>query len=489
MLRKIRYIIVFTVSLLVLIINGHSQELKLKRTDVDATRSSFVTATYIFGIDVVVDSLKRSNGVTFELHYTKADSVILSGTQIIGFGPNATSIVIPIIDTLAQSGVIFVGVLSGDTIGVHGYDNPSVIHLEFAVSPSCRNVSDLIFRFENAQAVVNTDSGGKIVNIKSSPVTYKVHGFIDVWPGDADGNGITDIKDVSKIGLYLGFGSFLKPVRSFKRHSASTNWFGQSVLGWDSLDVTFADCDGNGDITVTDMLIIALNFNKTHNIAQKESSAAQSLEEYHVIAPPGSISVPIYVNPSEEFIGATATIDLTSLPDDAKFIGFTKSDIFEGKSFIFGKISEVEKTAQLVVGAAGQGLTSKDCSILAYAVIEPGKHSSTFQPILREAMGMTSSGFLFPMEQALSVNEENGTHESQIIIRQNMVYLKISDMFHNSAEISIFDISGNLITKFNSMNSISEINLLSAEQLCSGTYFVQISDKSISELVKFVINR
>ncbi len=475
----------FLMSLMLGINHANSQEFKITRTDVEKSRSGFVTATYLFGIDISVDSLKRSNGVTFELHYTKADSILLSDARLIGFGPKATSIVIPFIDTIAQTGVIYVGVLSGDTVGVAGYDDPKVIHFEFVVSQSCRNQSELTFTFANAQAIVNTDSGGKIVDIKSAPLTYQVHGFIDVWPGDADGNGVVEIKDVTKIGLYLGFGSFLKQMRSFKRQSSSTNWVSQSVLGWDSLDVTWADCDGNGDITVTDMLIIALNFNKTHGQAKKDNSSQLSDLEYKVSKSSTSVSIPVFVNSNNNFIGATAKLDLSNFPKDSKFLGFEKGNIFNGQAFSYCNLIDGSNYAEIVVGSKSQQKQPKGTTLLGYAVIELGKERQINSVRLCEATGMSSDGFLFPMNNVTSVIENDKLNEPQIVIKNNYVYLENSGC--NEAELKIFNINGNEVFNLNHTSFIGETQLFPVSQFQCGIYYCLVSCNNQTSTIQFSI--
>jgi hypothetical protein len=240
------------------------QEILLVRTDVDSTRVGFVTATYNFAVKVIVKDVSRATGVSFVLRHNLAEFVQFSNYKIFDFGKDGSVFVYPFVNTLDLSESIYFGILTGDTIGSDGYNSPQVVEFEFSVSPQSLNGTPLIFVFEDAQAVVSTDSGGKIQLLQSQTYTYTIHSFIDVWPGDADNDGIVGIKDISKLGLYLGYGSKKTNFRSFKRKNATTYWIGQSCLAWDSSEVTFADCDGDGEITLNDMLVIPLNFGKQH---------------------------------------------------------------------------------------------------------------------------------------------------------------------------------------------------------------------------------
>lgn len=254
---------------------ARGQEILLIRTDVDSTRNSFVTATYNFAIKVIVKDVARATGISFVLRHNLAEFVQFSNYGIFDFGKNGSVFVYPFVNTLDLTESIYFGILTGDTIGSDGYDSPQVVEFEFSVSPQSPNGIPLIFVFEDAQAVVSTDSGGKIQLLRSQTYTYTVHSFINVWPGDADNDGVVGIKDISKLGLYLGYGSKKTNFRSFKRQNATTYWIGQSCLAWDSSEVTFADCDGDGEITLNDMLVIPLNFGKQHSFGIRQPNEKQ----------------------------------------------------------------------------------------------------------------------------------------------------------------------------------------------------------------------
>lgn len=251
------------------------QEILLIRTDVDSTRGSFVTATYNFAVKVVVEDVSHTTGVSFVLRHNLAEFVRFSNYRIFDFGKDGSVFVYPFVNTLDLTESIYFGILTGDTIGNNGYNSPQVVEFEFSVAPQSPNGTPLIFVFEDAQAVVSTDSGGKIQPLQSQTYTYTIHSFVNVWPGDADNDGIVGIKDISKLGLYLGYGSKKTNFRSFKRKNATTYWVGQSCLAWDSSEVTFADCDGDGEITLNDMLVIPLNFGKQHSFGIRRPNEEQ----------------------------------------------------------------------------------------------------------------------------------------------------------------------------------------------------------------------
>lgn len=88
-----------------------------------------------------------------------------------------------------------------------------------------------------------------------------------VWPGDINSNGEVDHLDL----LYLGYSYGTVGPR---RDSASISWAPQTLLsewaqkfpGLDSLNYGHADCNGDGIISILDLLAINNNFDEQTNI-------------------------------------------------------------------------------------------------------------------------------------------------------------------------------------------------------------------------------
>ena len=86
--------------------------------------------------------------------------------------------------------------------------------------------------------------------------------FDNVWPGDANFDGIVDNNDLLPIGLGYGTTGPIRP-------NASLNWIGQPATDWvDTLlggvNYKNVDCDGSGTIDATDTLAIIQNYSLTH---------------------------------------------------------------------------------------------------------------------------------------------------------------------------------------------------------------------------------
>ncbi|MFM8568469.1 MAG: hypothetical protein ACKOB6_02550, partial [Candidatus Kapaibacterium sp.] len=108
--------------------SAHAQSIRLVRTDVDAGRSPFVTATQSFGLDVVIDSLDRCTSASFELRYTNARSCLFSHWKTRDLGKKGV-FVYDRSDSLGN-GSVHVGALSGMGSTDSAFSDPIVIHLD-----------------------------------------------------------------------------------------------------------------------------------------------------------------------------------------------------------------------------------------------------------------------------------------------------------------------------------------------------------------------
>ena len=104
---------------------------------------------------------------------------------------------------------------------------------------------------------------------------YYDHGeIILIWPGDTDYNGFVNEEDILPIGVYWrDTGS--------PRSSISFEWI-ENVHpgGWDEPYAALADCNGDGEVNITDVLAICLNWNKTHSTVLESPFVPKDLEQY-----------------------------------------------------------------------------------------------------------------------------------------------------------------------------------------------------------------
>ena len=84
-----------------------------------------------------------------------------------------------------------------------------------------------------------------------------------VWPGDANSDGVANVRDLLFVGLAWNQNG---PARV----NPTTNWVGQFALNWphyffNGANHKHADANGNGHVGIADLLAILMNYGMTHN--------------------------------------------------------------------------------------------------------------------------------------------------------------------------------------------------------------------------------
>ncbi len=143
----------------------------------------------------------------------------------------------------------------------------------------------------------------------------------DVWPGDANADGVANLYDLLAIGQAFNDNDTSRP-------NASINWIAQPCPDWanyfpSGVNHKHADTDGNGVVNFGDTTAINVNFGQTHPR----------------IAPglPGLASTDLIVTSSSDTVGIlnTATFDISlSVPGDSIYgLAFR---LFLDPSLIYG---------------------------------------------------------------------------------------------------------------------------------------------------------
>ena len=186
---------------------------------------------------------------------------------------------------------------------------------------------------------------------------FSIPAFSQVWPGDIDNNGQVDNLDL----LYLGYSyGSVGP----RRDTSSIAWAEQNILQeWqqkfptsDSLNYAHADCDGDGVISIRDMIAINLNFDEENQTVNPTEIPAgvegidppMSFDATNFTDPilQGSVlSVPLSLGtsglPIDRFNGLAFTISYDASAIDAQSI-----HLFTGSSWINtsgGELLQIQK--------------------------------------------------------------------------------------------------------------------------------------------------
>jgi uncharacterized repeat protein (TIGR01451 family) len=96
--------------------------------------------------------------------------------------------------------------------------------------------------------------------VYTNTVTNTMFGY-SVYPGDANNDGIVDVRDILPLGRYYGS-------TGAARTGASLTWTPQSVpTPWTVADACYADCNGDGTVNATDVDGIIANWAMTHSLS------------------------------------------------------------------------------------------------------------------------------------------------------------------------------------------------------------------------------
>ncbi len=416
-----------------------SQSIKLVRTDVDSTRANFVTATYMFGFDVVVNDLENCNNASFQLKFNNAKYVKFSGAKLNDFADSGQIFIYEYADAGSDEVFLSIGAFSGQPLSNNGHKNPNLVHLEFVVTPTAPNNERVTFTFLNAYGSTYKDGVGNKVLLASTPSLYDIHGFVDVWPGDTDNNLNVDNVDWTTVYENLKFKERFPGYRSFKRENATTNWSAQRSLVWDVEKATYADCDGDGEVSVTDGLVVLLNLSTTNTvpiIKKKDEVLSSNL-------------IPVSIEFFREYRGIYGQIKA-----DEEITRIIPGELFTNSDAMFHVEHNV---AEFVLGNFSKDEFVKKSGVAFY--IETKSNDINIQQL----RGISTTNTLFNLKHvALDIETDD---DFSVINTLNGLRIN-SDLKVNST--NLFDINGRLI---NSTANSKEINV----DLISGYYTLIIN--------------
>ncbi len=470
-MKRLTYCLV--IALLAAIAPLRAQSLKIVRTDVDSSRKDFITATYNFGFDVYAEGVDACNGVAFELSFDQTRYVRFSQWKIGNLGSLGQAYVISTVDTAAGNGRLTVGVGTGIPLEHGGISNPKVIHLEFTVLQTAPDDADITFSFITPVATIFKDSTAQKVSLDAPAITFNIHSFVDVWPGDADNSGEVDHLDFAQIMVYLGTGPATKSMRSFKRPSPSTLWTPQRVLAWDTADATYADCDGNGDVTMSDMLIVDYNIGKMHEV--KKSGIIKpgvNAEILDMPAPEGGIRSGLAVRSGRPWTAISGTLSWDGLMPEV--LGFARGDAYNSQSrILLYNISHENKTADFFLGSLDNSVTYPGESTPVYVIYSGGSIASPSSVSLK---AITPAGSVFTPDAALSASNVKDDRYSTF----NACYSGSSLVIESgeelpAASITLYDINGRQVLEGEASILAGTATYINAAGLPAGLYYLHVA--------------
>ncbi len=468
---------------------AQAQVIRISRVDAQPEKSHFVTATLPFSVEIALEGINNVTAVSFELRYNNAGSIQLSGYSGGSFGSNGL-LVLDKSNRISGAGSINIGALSGQPAGGGGVNDPIVVRLDFITTPDAQHNTNTVFSFINTEAVAD----GSIIKLAGVPVVYNIHGFLDIWPGDADNNGIVDTRDISIIGLFFDDGGADGRIRGFSRKPASTAWAPQTALAWDSVRVTYADADGSGKVDINDMLVVYANFSKTHmkfhgSDGDVMSSRPSGTEE--AVLSPTSQLVPVTLSSPQPLLGAAATISWKHLAGKFNVLGFQRGEAFGSGEGFFTKIDNAHQSAQFAVGNFNPGQEVSLEGSVIYLAVEPLTEETEFSFDIERPVGIRRSGAMVPLGATTSI-ELPTTGDTKIAVYPNpasgYTVVSFEATRPGTVAVSLVDATGHVVYRTAEHVEAGSVNIpVDGSAIATGVYFLMVETESGTSVRPFSI--
>ncbi|MBM2814083.1 MAG: hypothetical protein HW421_845 [Ignavibacteria bacterium] len=473
-----------------------AQSISIKRTDVDSARSGFITATYIFGVDVKIDNIKGCYSAIFQMQYDNMSTIILSDVQKPADSfPKSALNWHEVKDTTPEVNNlnIVVNLLPADV--KTGFNNPMIAHVEFVVTPKAKSKGNFNLSFKEISAhLVDSTGAQKSVTLADKAYSFTIHGFEMVLPGDADNNRIVDSKDWGEIvKFFTNDAQAKKTMRQFKRVNASTHWSKQLVLTWDNAAAMRSDCDGNGIVTQNDILVVDYNFGKTDTATSSIVPSTDNGKLWNKIERNAKSNIlPVSVNSNEPCLGIAGNISIDGLPSDVKISGVEPGNFFDPEhTMLYYNLEEKNQVISFAIGTSTPQNPSFGTGTLLKIIYESENNTSQV-PTLRadDATCIGTDGNFYPVSNVISdvAYSENEQPISDFIFKTSEDYLSVEPEKNGMQlqSLKIYDLQGALAAAYSPSYNTSTQSF-SIKNLSAGGYFaVAGSSNGASQVYCFV---
>lgn len=459
-----------------------TQELKFVRKDVDSSRSRFVTATYLFSIDIIADNIDKCTNVTFELRYNKTQFIKFSEWESGSFGSTTKTYIIPLTDSISDIGRIVVSSGMDFTRDTNAPKNPKVVNLKFVVIPASPHFDVVTFTILNPRATVVNNGRQELIALSNTSISYTIHSFVNVWPGDANNDGVVDHLDFAAVSYYLGLGPNTKQMRSFKREPSSTLWAPQPVIAWDTAAATYADCDGNGEVNMIDNLVVSYNYDKRHPVGGiiPQLASELMLPKVKINRTAKSQIIPIFANTHQPYLSLAGKISVDL--HNYEFLGIEPAGLLDGNDATFALWHQNGDVIDFSVGTVDKNRLINNSGIVANLILEPKFIDNyTNNVSLSDLVAINKYGDIFPLSAYTSVNENNLNDD--LVLTNGMITFPTDIKLDY---IEIYNSIGELLFKMSDFNfSTFDLNTL---KLAPGIYFIKLQSANKSLYKKYLHN-
>jgi hypothetical protein len=344
-------------------------------------------------------------------------------------------------------------------------------------------IPNLYFYTVTASHTLNNCIGTQVIAVSVSSLCA------DVWPGDANSDGIVNNTDVLELGLWSGsIGAARTSTGTIWASHFATAWNGTVTSGKNRVH---ADCNGDGIVNNGDAAAVTNNFTLTHSFRQSRSSANPDIK----IVPQSSLAYEEMWNQADILLGDSLTnisqlygiafdvnFDQTVVePDSAKlyfsnsFLNATNANIeFQKVFFSLGKI--IAATVRVDHSdVSGKGKIGE----LWYKV-QPGTNAKKMEFSVSHAIRVSANAVFSAMTPDSASNvlitdnlvglTRNENVESPFSLSPNPAKdrLILKSILPGEVAVRISDISGRIIYK----ESFSGTKTIPTDYFNSGVYVI-----------------
>jgi hypothetical protein len=326
----------------------------------------------------------------------------------------------------------------------------------------------------------------------------------DVWPGDANSDGIVSATDVLEIGLaFSNTGALRSPGGNSYVSQYATNWVGTVSSGKNQCH---ADCNGDGVVNANDTLAIFNNFALSHPFKPSPAAAAGDVW----LSIPGNVIYPGVWNKADIMLGDAAsplsqlyglayslTYDNSMIVPDSLNIIYTASFLsagnqnltFRKRDFSNGVIHSASVRTNLTDvsgnGKIGELYFKTKGDLAEGASVNFGLSSSVKISGAGVTSNLTTGGTSATVSHNMvGFKDQISKVDFQAYPNPTSGFLEIYTT-PDHKQYSVTDISGRLV-QTGELQGSGTINM---SQLENGTYFISLSSGSSSTIRKIVISK
>ncbi|MBI4720586.1 MAG: Ig-like domain-containing protein [Chitinivibrionia bacterium] len=162
----------------------------------------------------------------------------------------------------------------------------------------------------------------------SPALQFSLRTGADVYPGDANNDGVVDERDLLPMGRYWGNQGPPRSETPDLQFVKSPAHVRAGLYSWSPYNVVYADADGNGQVEANDICGLGQNWLLTHSAAKQETAeAAQAVEEIETSVRQQMLAAAIECPESggvqrlRDLLGASLGVTVDPMPDRIELYG------------------------------------------------------------------------------------------------------------------------------------------------------------------------